>query len=77
MSGGKGGKGPAEPVRLRPKAPCPICGRPSVQRYHPFCSVRCADADLGRWLSGRYAIPAAEPGEDDDTDPSDEPPPKR
>jgi hypothetical protein len=37
-----------------------------VQRYHPFCSVRCADIDLGRWLGGRYAIPAAEPGEDDE-----------
>jgi hypothetical protein len=37
-----------------------------VQRYHPFCSVHCADIDLGRWLGGRYAIPAAEPGEDDE-----------
>jgi endogenous inhibitor of DNA gyrase (YacG/DUF329 family) len=37
-----------------------------VQRYHPFCSVCCADIDLGRWLGGRYAIPAAEPGEDEE-----------
>jgi uncharacterized protein len=70
VSGGKsskGGKGSsASPVRLRPRAPCPICSKPSVQRYHPFCSIRCADIDLSRWLGGRYAIPAAEPGEEDE-----------
>jgi len=66
VSSGKTDEGGAKPVRLRPRAPCPICGKPSVQRYHPFCSVRCADIDLGRWLGGRYAIPAAEPGEDDE-----------
>ena len=55
-----------KPVRLRPRAPCPICAKPSVQRYHPFCSVRCADVDLGRWLGGRYAIPAAGPAEEDE-----------
>jgi uncharacterized protein len=58
--------GDDKPVRLRPRAPCPICGKPSVQRYHPFCSVRCADVDLGRWLGGRYAIPASDPGDEDD-----------
>lgn len=51
----------AGPVRLRPRQPCPICKRPSQQKYHPFCSARCADIDLGRWLGGKYAIPAAEP----------------
>jgi endogenous inhibitor of DNA gyrase (YacG/DUF329 family) len=74
MGGGKGDKGAARPVRLRPRAPCPICGKPSVQRYHPFCSVRCADIDLSRWLGGRYAIPAAEPGEDEDDQQAPEPP---
>jgi len=39
---------------------CPICGAPSEAQYAPFCSKRCADVDLGRWLSGRYAIPTAE-----------------
>lgn len=39
---------------------CPMCGGPSVQRYRPFCSRRCADIDLGRWLSGAYAIPEFE-----------------
>ncbi len=40
---------------------CPICGKApataSDARYRPFCSRRCADIDLGRWLSGSYAIP--------------------
>lgn len=39
---------------------CPICGRPGSARYRPFCSRRCADVDLNRWLSGAYRIPAAE-----------------
>lgn len=36
---------------------CPICGRPSVPDYRPFCSRRCADVDLARWLNGAYVIP--------------------
>jgi len=36
---------------------CPICGKPAVQSSRPFCSPRCADIDLYRWLSGAYAIP--------------------
>ena len=73
LSSGKGDKESARPVRLRPRAPCPICAKPSVQRYHPFCSLRCADVDLSRWLGGRYAIPAADPGEDEDSE-APEPP---
>ncbi|ODT83149.1 MAG: DNA gyrase inhibitor YacG [Pelagibacterium sp. SCN 64-44] len=38
--------------------PCPICGKPSVEAFRPFCSKRCADVDLNRWLSGGYVIPA-------------------
>jgi len=48
-----------------PTQGCPICGKPSVQKFRPFCSKRCADIDLGRWLRGAYAIPAAE-AEDED-----------
>ena len=47
--------------------PCPICGRPVEAAFTPFCSARCADIDLGRWLSDRYAIP------DEDEDDSDPP----
>jgi endogenous inhibitor of DNA gyrase (YacG/DUF329 family) len=46
-------------VRLRPVRPCPICGKPSVQAFHPFCSSRCAQIDLNRWLTGSYVIPAS------------------
>ena len=37
---------------------CPICERrESVSEFRPFCSKRCADIDLSRWLKGGYAIP--------------------
>ena len=39
---------------------CPICAAPTVRMYLPFCSKRCADVDLDRWLGERYAI-AGEP----------------
>jgi len=42
------------------KAACPICNAPADEKYKPFCSKRCADIDLHRWLSGSYAIPAVE-----------------
>lgn len=37
---------------------CPICGKPAVEKFRPFCSGRCADVDLNRWLTDRYVIPA-------------------
>jgi endogenous inhibitor of DNA gyrase (YacG/DUF329 family) len=45
--------------------PCPICGKPAVEASRPFCSERCRDVDLNRWLSNSYAIPAVR---DDDED---------
>ncbi|RUS58494.1 DNA gyrase inhibitor YacG [Pseudorhodobacter sp. E13] len=45
---------------------CPICKREADPKYRPFCSRRCADVDLGKWLSGSYAIPAEAVDEDDD-----------
>ena len=51
------------------RKPCPICGKPAVDLTAPFCSKRCADVDLHRWLGGVYAIPADEP---DLPDPEDE-----
>ncbi|MCI0599207.1 MAG: DNA gyrase inhibitor YacG [Beijerinckiaceae bacterium] len=38
--------------------PCPICGKPDAFATRPFCSNRCADIDLYRWLGGVYTIPA-------------------
>jgi hypothetical protein len=46
------------------RRPCPICGKPMQATFRPFCSKRCADIDLHRWLSGRYVLPA-EPEADD------------
>lgn len=40
---------------------CPICSEKTDQRYRPFCSRRCADRDLGRWLNGSYAVPSHDP----------------
>jgi endogenous inhibitor of DNA gyrase (YacG/DUF329 family) len=45
---------------------CPICGKPADPKTRPFCSRRCADVDLHRWLSGVYAVPAVESEEDID-----------
>jgi endogenous inhibitor of DNA gyrase (YacG/DUF329 family) len=52
------------------KRVCPICGKPRSRRYDPFCSKRCADVDLHRWLKGSYVIPGAsakpEPGDEEE-----------
>ncbi|UWQ90502.1 DNA gyrase inhibitor YacG [Aliisedimentitalea scapharcae] len=40
---------------------CPVCSEETVQKYRPFCSRRCADIDLGKWLSEGYAIPSEAP----------------
>ncbi|MBY6068667.1 DNA gyrase inhibitor YacG [Leisingera aquaemixtae] len=40
---------------------CPICGGESQKSYRPFCSKRCADIDLGKWLNGAYSVPSQEP----------------
>ncbi|MEO1455514.1 MAG: DNA gyrase inhibitor YacG [Pseudomonadota bacterium] len=46
---------------------CPICQSPTAPDFRPFCSTRCADIDLGRWMLGHYAIPAPLTEEDEDT----------
>jgi len=45
--------------------PCPVCGKPRSQDYRPFCSKRCADVDLGRWLKGTYVIPGNADSDED------------
>ena len=52
-------KKPASPFKT-----CPICGKPQSEATRPFCSSRCRDVDLNRWLKGSYVIP----GRDDDVD---------
>lgn len=55
----------SKPPRVQAASRCPICGAPTEPGFRPFCSWRCADVDLSRWLRGGYAIPVAE---DDDED---------
>lgn len=40
---------------------CPVCTRATDPKYRPFCSKRCADVDLAKWLGGGYAIPSEDP----------------
>lgn len=39
---------------------CTICNHPQQAKFRPFCSPRCADVDLHRWLTGGYRIPTDE-----------------
>lgn len=61
------GQGAPRPRRRDPR--CPVCGRPAVPEHRPFCSARCRQVDLGRWLTGGYAIPG---GPDDAAEDEDE-----
>lgn len=45
---------------------CARCDKPMDADYRPFCSKRCADIDLQKWLTGAYAIPGSETGDDAD-----------
>jgi hypothetical protein len=56
-------------IPLARRRRCPICGKPQVHAFRPFCSQRCADQDLGRWLTGSYRIAADEEADvDEDAD---------
>lgn len=46
-------------MRRSTQSACPICGQPPAGEFKPFCSPRCKDEDLRRWLVGAYRIPAA------------------
>jgi endogenous inhibitor of DNA gyrase (YacG/DUF329 family) len=50
---------------------CPICGKPTDVSIRPFCSKRCADIDLNRWLSGVYAVPVREEEDEDGERPAE------
>ncbi len=61
----------SDPVIPMPTGPtqtggrrCPVCGKPATARHNSFCSARCANIDLGRWLKGNYSIPTDETPED-------------
>ena len=58
---------PVPPLRaVRIAAKCPICSKPAEAKHQPFCSKRCANIDLGRWLKEGYRVETEEgPGEDE------------
>ncbi|MHA7969695.1 DNA gyrase inhibitor YacG [Rhizobium sp. CAU 1783] len=59
MAADESGRG-AKIEPLRKTRPCPECKRPSQREHYPFCSDRCRNLDLSRWLKGSYAIPVTE-----------------
>ncbi|MCO6414856.1 DNA gyrase inhibitor YacG [Siccirubricoccus sp. KC 17139] len=55
----------------RPPRPCPVCGTPTGERdpegrFRPFCSARCRQVDLGRWLAGDYVVPGEAVAEEEE-----------
>lgn len=52
----------------------PICGRKSDEKYRPFCARRCADIDLGKWLTGSYTVPAEAIDDENPEDFAEQPP---
>jgi endogenous inhibitor of DNA gyrase (YacG/DUF329 family) len=62
---------PAEPKKgrragARKEKPCPICGKPASATSRPFCSERCRDVDLNRWLSGSYVVSGRKDEDEDE-----------
>jgi endogenous inhibitor of DNA gyrase (YacG/DUF329 family) len=57
----------SDPVTKLParRRRCPICGKPVTARHQPFCSARCRDIDLGRWLKESYRVATEEPPEEE------------
>ncbi len=56
------------PLRPRSTPRCPICKKPAAIDFRPFCSKRCADLDLHKWLNEVYVVPSVEPPEGLDGD---------
>ncbi len=52
-------------LEVKANSYCPMCGQKTVQKYRPFCSKRCADLDLGKWLDGNYYIAGSNDAEED------------
>ncbi len=44
---------------------CPICGKAAAEPFRPFCTRRCRDVNLNRWLKGIYAVPVREEEDED------------
>ncbi len=54
---------------MSPVIRCPICGRmfdQALSKSMPFCSERCRQIDLGRWLREVYSVPVVRDPEEDE-----------
>lgn len=58
----------AEGPETAARTGCPTCGKPMELAFRPFCSKRCRDIDLNRWLNGVYAVPGKSTEEEADED---------
>ena len=47
-------------TEAQPTGSCPLCRKPADPKFRPFCSKRCADLDLRKWLVEGYTVPAVE-----------------
>jgi uncharacterized protein len=65
------------PLTERSQGKCPICRRPTEREFRPFCSARCKDIDLSRWLSGAYAVPSRDGDDDEDGETAETAPAQR
>ena len=55
-----------------PRRKCPVCGKPRSEQHTPFCSTRCRDRDLVRWLDDGYVLPGPPVDPDNDRAQDDE-----
>ncbi len=60
--------GDSEPIGVPRQPRCSICGKAASERYRPFCSKRCANIDLARWLGDGYVIAGGDTDSDEDGD---------
>ena len=42
--------------KLKTKIRCPTCKKESLDPFTPFCSKKCSDIDLMKWLSNEGYI---------------------
>jgi uncharacterized protein len=61
----------ADPNTGKRKPACPVCGKPRLEAFQPFCSDRCKTVDLNRWLTERYRVPVSAPDETESDEPND------
>ena len=62
----------SKPPKNSGQKKCANCDKLAVPKYRPFCSKRCSDLDLGKWLNEDYRVPVVETDDFNEDDFSDE-----